>query len=914
MAKILQNNYFTMKLSTEQIKNMNGGQYTFKEAVENSDIITSGDCLVFQKVLEYNGIVDDHVKLFKRVEQLRNEQKEYRKNKTKENAKDTKKQIDKIQSELNRLLYIDDIISVQVLSKKDYSYIARHGFDINGKHYVRFMAGSGNLRRNTVIFINAELFEFMTEHLMCGLNGKIKRINLAKLGAYFALSMSSVLWVRKPRVCVMKDFYTIIPNQDINYMDENDKVSRIKKDIELNSCDGQGLIDPSMAINWAGDMHLDYTPSSFVVRSCWVKGNLVPFNFRQYAMEHGITTITDRWGQEFNIMEVDVILSESQFKMHKYYSSWETYESFHNEYNLKWGVARYNKEHDAEYVKTNYQYLQVLDLDDSGVDDLLEYTINWINNICKGELLNTLAYVIGVNDEGIDRNELLNKCSSVFTKAIMKNSLFLDDSYVQKKIYNSIKEAIREAKMGRVWVRGNYQFMISDPVAQCRAALGLSPEGLLPANHVYSKFWNDRQVTGEIIGCRSPLTTYSEVVVNELANTQDMQKWYQYINSGFIQSIYDINVMLEADGDYDGDIIFSTNNEQFLKGVRRGELPIIYDKENVPTQRITLPNQIKCDNRALNTIVGQITNYGTSMYAMLPMFKGEDYIELDRRIKMTRKLQGEEIDKAKGTTPPNIPKEWLKNKKVNKNDSDEVKIAKYKHNAFVISQKPYFFIYLYQNLMKEYKQYKKGFETLSIKQYNQKLSTLLTKGSDKRTDSETNFIRRYRKYSPVLETNCVMNNVCKKIENVDNDIKWKKSSKNVLIDFVDFSNIDKKLVDKTYKLVKLYNSRKGVRGLEVLADYEGINNDDVYELFNNKTYAHKDSVRNNILELYDTTKDMFNHIMFMASAYNVKTETVWELMGDDIIDCIPWGSSYIVTRDESGCDYLGCKLSIKEVD
>lgn len=67
----------------------------------------------------------------------------------------------------------------------------------------------------------------------------------------------------------------------------------------------------------------------------------------------------------------------------------------------------------------------------------------------------------------------------------------------------------------------------------------------------------------------------------------------------------------------------------------------------MPTQKITLPNQIKCDLRGLDTKVGQITNYSTSMIAMLPLFKGEkqkeQYDELNKRILLCRKFQGEEI-------------------------------------------------------------------------------------------------------------------------------------------------------------------------------------------------------------------------------------------------------------------------------
>lgn len=907
MAKVLQNNYFTMKLTTEQVLNLNGTIYSYKDALLNGDIITSGDCLAFQKILEYKGIKEDYITLFRRVEEIRRLQREARKNNDKETVRNLQKRLD-------NLLYIDDIISVKVKSKKDYSYIARNGFNLNGKHYVRFAAGSGNLRRNTIIFINEKLFEFMQEQLMCGLNGKIKKINLAKLSAYFALCMSSVLWVRKPRVCVVKDFFTVIKDQEVNYIDKEDSVHKVIKDIKLNSADGQGLISPEMAMHWAGDMYLKYTPSSFVVRSCWVKGNLVPFNFKKYAYEHNISKITDRWGQEHNISDIDVILSESQFKMAKYYSSWEAYESFHNEYGLKWGVARYNKEDDAEYAKTNYQYLQVLNLDENDIKGILGYTTDWIENICSGNTLYTLAYAVGVSNETDSREGLLGRCNSTFTKAIMKNSKLLEDSYVQRKIYNSIKESIKEAKMGRIWVRGNYQFAISDPVAQCRSALGLSPDGLLPARTVYSEFWNNRGVTGEIVCCRSPLTTYSEVVINKLENTDEMKEWYKYIRSGFIQSIYDINVMLEADGDYDGDILFSTNDKYFLNGARRGELPIIYDKETVPTQRITLPNQIKCDNRALNTIVGQITNYGTVMYAMLPMFKDNDYVELDKRIKMTRKLQGEEIDKAKGTTPPNIPKEWLHTMKVDKDDSEEVKLAKYKHNALVISQKPYFFIYLYKNLMKDYKAYQKGFDMLARKQYGQSLATLLSKEGTKRTEQETNFLRRYRKYAPVIETPCVMNQICKQVERIDNAIKWDKSNKNTLMEFVDFTNIDRNLVTKVYELVKMYNSRKSVRGLQLLFDNDGLNDEDINEMFRDKIYTHKDIIREKIRCLFNNEQEMFNHIMFMSSSYNMALDNVWEIMGDYMIECIPWGDTYIIIRDEEGQEYLGQNLALKGVE
>ena len=101
-------------------------------------------------------------------------------------------------------------------------------------------------------------------------------------------------------------------------------------DIELNCADGQGLIDPEFAKLWAQDMDLSFVPCSFVARSCFIKGNLATFDFRDFAHSHGLSTIRDKWGKEYNIDEIDVLLSESQFKTHKYYSSWQDiFLSFH---------------------------------------------------------------------------------------------------------------------------------------------------------------------------------------------------------------------------------------------------------------------------------------------------------------------------------------------------------------------------------------------------------------------------------------------------------------------------------------------------------------------------------------------------------------------------------------------------------
>ena len=216
--KVLQNLYYVYKIPSNKIKNLE--TYSFKDASRDGCVVSIGDNLVFAKIREYYGETGDHITLYNKVQDIRKEMKAIKKMPT------SQENIDKIkglQHQLDNMLFIDDIVNIKVMTKKEYREIARTGFNLNGKHYVRFMVGSGQMRRNTVSFINEELYDYMQEHLMCGLDKKIRNINLAKLSAYFALSFSSVLWVREPRVCVIKDFNTIVPNQKLNFIYKDDE-------------------------------------------------------------------------------------------------------------------------------------------------------------------------------------------------------------------------------------------------------------------------------------------------------------------------------------------------------------------------------------------------------------------------------------------------------------------------------------------------------------------------------------------------------------------------------------------------------------------------------------------------------------------------------------------------------------------
>ena len=555
---VLQNLYQIYKLPSGLIvkSDLKLENYTRKRAIQDGNLVSVGDNMVFYKIRDYYGDTRSHQEIFDTIQNLRTTLRI-----CKREGKILEGHI--VNQQIQDILFVKDIIVVVCEKKSEYLKIGMKGFEVNGIRYTRLCAGAGNLRRNSAIYVNEKLYPYLYEVFMCGLADKLKEAVLPKLGAYFALSFSSVLWVRTPRVCVIKDFETTLPDQNVDFICRKEEIGEDGKprtkhyiekrvmDLTLNSADGQGLIDPEFSKLWAEDMQLDYIPSSFVVRSSFVKGNLVPFDFKAYAAEYGIDKIKDRWGVEYPLNEIDVLLSESQFKEYKEYSSWQEYLYYFNKYKLRWGVARYNKKHDDEYVLANYQYIQALSLSKEDIHGLIQPTIDWIKGVCSGDRLYSLLFMFGGKSEDVTYERMYSSAQSTFMKSIVKNNEMLKDAHVQRKIYKNIVECINRAKIGKIWVRGNYQFMISDPIAQCQSALGLPVKGEIPAEHVWSNFWNERRIEGYVDVCRSPQIDTSEHNPSELYKSETTEKWYQYIKSGVVLSIYDLATFRLSDADFD---------------------------------------------------------------------------------------------------------------------------------------------------------------------------------------------------------------------------------------------------------------------------------------------------------------------------------------------------------------------------
>ena len=551
--------FYTMKINTSDIISNN---YYIKSSFDllrkNGKIISLGDNQLLRFIRKLNGIVFNQEEI---VELTRKKKEIQLLQKNKKNGK----MISEIQDTINEKLFVPDLVSVRCdTTKKDYKDICKNEFiidvTINDKNYKmkykRLCAGAGQLRRNTAMFVNEDLYDSLYSIMMCGLSKeRIGKINLAKFNAYFSLYSSAINKVRTPRICVVDDYEYTLNNQNVVWIypksdGEFDTENR-SIDMEINAFDGAGIISPDMAEKWKEDLTLDYLPASFIIRAPFIKGLVSIFDFKKFAKEIAHREyIKDIYGVEYKVDDIDIILTKSQFKMAKKYQNFQEYMYFFKKYNHIFGVTRVTKKQNDIMTALNYQYIQTNGFTESSIKNLADYTLNHLKKIMSGDKLYAMLLLLGKQELGSDIENIENSTDSNIAKALMYNDSILNDSYVRKKISKMIEKKIKQTKIGKLYVEGSYDFTIPDLYALAEHAFNMEVHGLLNSGQCWNKRWVDKGATTVTL-MRSPLVAPGENRKLNIYSDEKCLEWFKYIYSGNIYNIWDTTIIAQSDADFD---------------------------------------------------------------------------------------------------------------------------------------------------------------------------------------------------------------------------------------------------------------------------------------------------------------------------------------------------------------------------
>ena len=913
--------FYIYKFDTNRLREYNNDIIIIvEEARRNGELVAVGDNQVLRTIrqITHSQFSEETISKLENIKKALCDSKNSKKNIMK---------IQEIQNRIDELIHIPEYISIVVKSKGHYKQIIKNGFKINNIKYVRLMCGAGHARKNTVIFCS----EYIEKKLKIILKNGMKDIIMShsKYNAYFALYSSATHVVSDPRVCVIPD-KLITSNHKVDWVEEKKEGDTLEEKIipiEFNLWDGMGIISPKYSRIWAKELGInDYIPSAFTIRNGFIKGMVctMPFHIFGRLIAKKYDAINDIWGNEIkDIRNYDMILTESQFKIWKAYDSWDGFKDNCKKNNITWGISRVSPKEEKHHSFTNYQFVQVINLNNDTIKSLCQPTVDWIQDVCGLNVMKTLLFMSGNSLQNIVKNDILNigHVKNIIVKALILNNEIIKDPYVKKKIYSLIDKKIKESYIGKLIVDGNFQVMISDPWAFCEYLFGMDVIGLLKNKEHYSYYWNQKNIN-TVIAMRSPLTWRSEVNKLNLKDNSKLSIWFKYLKSGIIYSVHGTDCMLAADSDYDYDIVMTTNSPEFINNCYGG-LPITYKKNTTLKTELDEKILFLSDLYSFNSEIGCVTNHSTSMYCMLSEYEESslEYKELIRRLKICRKEQGSQIDKAKGILIKDFPTEWTKEQIIFPTDSEHTKNDKMFSNKLVIKKKPYFMRWLYKDYNKKYTQYKNNANTYCDVNFECGVDQLITKPN--KTQKEEEYLIKYIKYLPLNESGCAMNKLSKYMESIKFNLN--RFVKDSNFDYTVYMNKNIFITENAlYKdILKIYESFMTNTHLYMSICRSEDNEDNSKNKFDEDDISYLNEIykyyKNRLLKICSNFSQLTNIIIDICyrKCPNYNKDFLWQICSSELIKNIYKNKQkniYIPIKDKNGdIKYLGEKYQTKEV-
>lgn len=829
--------------------------------------------------------------------------------------------------ELYQLQYKKDYLCV-IMDKKSHYDRANQGFRVNGVDYRRLLTTINGVKTGTVVYTSVELVDELKKRIENGRNVK-KKLVPAKLGAYEALCSSASIPVSWPNgIIVVSDCYTKFKADLIN-IDDSDTTKEpvvefaAMQEVNNDATDGCSMMMPSLSRRWNGELGGDpnETLSGCNLRCAWTKGMTFTFDFVEWAEKNvGSYIIKDVWGDERDVRDAELIITDSQLKLWSSYDSWEDYyqKCLENHYTIR--IAK-TAPHEVDYIRQlNYQFIQPHKMNDDDIADLTEYTIEEIKSIMGVDWRKSLVYLTGcnLNDDNI-------KYADIAAKAIMINPEIVNDPYIYSRINRMIQKRIQDAKIGVLDVQGNFQILSGDLVALCQSMFGQEITGVLKAGEIYSQYWADNNVA-RVVCYRAPMSNAHSIRMQNISYSKEAAYWFRYINTCIVVNAWDTMPMALNGFDFDGDLLFTTNNEVLLRTYE--DLPALNciqynaEKKEVSEDDVVLSNKLGFGSK-----IGQITNRITTMTSMMASFPedSEEYRILKYRTQCGQAQQQAEIDKAKGIVSNPMPKSWyIFSENIDQDDdSEEILKKKELYRKICAHKKPYFFMYNYGNIRQEYLDYMNNVEEKSQIIFKMPFKELQNKPN--KTEKEQKFVNWAINKVPVDMSKSVMNKICWHIEDELDGFKPPKrvkfNYKDVLCSGKNFSDykIAKGNIELIYKLYRLkVKAIEGDKSKNKATDIYNTSEPSVeFEDEFGSVLKLSEAFRAEIEEVCPDDDERCDILLELCYETNVDKDFVWDLCGDIIIKHMLDKSDHVIhypSRVDRDADFECCgkKFQLKE--
>ena len=866
---------------------------TYKDATKKGLVIAFSESQVIDWLYELRRTT--YKQESARYSELKGELKNLKR--TNLNKEQREERQNEILKEMHDIIFIDELIQVDFKTQRQFDKATRKkGFKVNGITY-RYLVSKGS---STITFINKDLYDVISKRLDADRDVNEPQY-ASKLNAYKSLAFSTSEVVTTPNKVI------VIPDCNVQFQAEYlwvaDKIEPKNEMVERNVNDGYGFIDIDLAKKWTKKLNHEGILSAFQIRTLFTKGVLVPVDYKHFCESKGVTTVKDIWGNEQNILDADVILSESLVKLWSSYNSCEEWLNAIETHKYDWRVSKFSHAPKSGY--TNYQQMLPLDLDLNDIDELLEPSIQQLKAVAGEDYVSTCLYLNGTHQ---DENMLLG--DKKLATALQIEPELINDVYLKRRISTMISKTKNDIKLGRMSVNASFQIIVGDITQLLQHLIGVSnPKGVLNKYEIYSYHHEEGTVA---VASRCPLLVANNLVT--VTTRKDMGEWNKYFE--YLQDIYVtdgcslINESL-CGFDFDGDTlqlitekVFVRRNEVLLPikcaSINGNKEVIKDDKPLIKASRVMIGDGIPS--------IGSVINDASKMFSVMSKLEkgSKDYEKMEQRLIQMVKISQSVIDAKKSGEFFRTPSHW-----VNASNCSEEELK------YVADKRPYFFIHNYDKDKKEYRQFENMVDMYSVTHWNLTGKQLLNMSEDKLTDEQKEYLDYATKKYCKLSLN-------------DGSTMWKLTNR----------------ADDRLKEVSMSRKGQNTKDLLKIEGFEPTKDimtqvERKYEIYIEKLDKKMKDIKNNLIDKEEKRKDKMlalkeskEEMEVMLALIDADDETicnalleitykkgsscslVWDLYGDLIIENLLKTHNYemnIIVEDENGTEFKGKKYSTQLV-
>lgn len=269
--------------------------------------------------------------------------------------------------------------------------------------------------------------------------------------------------------------------------------------------------------------------------------------------------------------------------------------------------------------------------------------------------------------------------------------------------------------------------------------------------------------------------------------------------------------------------------------------------------------------------------------------------------------------KAKGLIVKPYPEHWTKWMNPDKPNEKFTKEEIEFNNSILIEKRPYFMKHLYLSYKAQYKDHYDTYDYFCNRKYGIHMNELLN--LENKTEEQQKLVDNYNKYNPLLETDCVMNNICRYMEKQIKEVKINanKVSPDYVFDSLFNKNIEitQQQIDEMEKVYRKYKKQKSTSN-NIKNDERGVQQEMLSSSDDNLKNINLDYISEDIQVLANLAVYV-NYKLYPKAPKSF----CWDLFGRGMILNLYDNSNHKFTiplRDENGdIDYMYKKYKNKEV-